>query len=256
MKEKYSREGGAEIPHESRVEENADKAFGSMRVKTEQDLDKIIAKVFEEICGDYGKEEFFGVVVPALKRIYGTNYRSAGLRLLEIINDGASRKREEIRQYFNTVVSQEELDYAEKPKEETLESISKTINGLILEKKKKYGEKYKGIVAAVIYGSFAKKNFSTRSDLDVLYVAESDEEGEYIEDDEKWVHYAEDFDISLGRKIEPRIDDFYGVVSLNNQPQFEELAGKHSLLGGEYIIVSPYPEIKEKIASFLKGKSK
>lgn len=244
-------------PEKSDVEYETEELFSGMQVETEEDLSRAITNAFSEICGEYGKKEFFENALPAVKQIYGTNYRKAGLRLLEIIDKGAAHKPEEIGTYFKNAVSQEELEYSRKSKEEIIDDILAKISEIILEKRSEYGARHKGIVAAIIYGSFARKNFSLNSDLDIIYVSESQEGGEYIEEEDKYVHYDEEFEYSLGRKIRPPVENFYGTFYIGAEDKFRGLVGgKDHLISDAYIVVSPYPEIKAEIESLLKQEGK
>ncbi len=234
------------------IEDAAEEKFSAMQIETEEDLDKTIANVFSEICGNHGRREFFEHAVPAVKQIYGTNFRKAGLRLLEIIDKGAAQKREKIGEYFKRAVSEKEIEYSQKPKQEIVRDIVEQINSTILEKRKEYGDAYKGIVAAIIYGSFARKNFSLNSDLDVFYVSESRDEGGYLIDPDQYVYYEDDFENSLNSKIRPPIENSHGTYYIDDEDRLKGLAKEEgSLIKGAYIVVSPYPEVKARIESLL-----
>ncbi|TSC75011.1 MAG: hypothetical protein G01um101444_58 [Parcubacteria group bacterium Gr01-1014_44] len=248
MSKEYKAEQKIIIPETSQIEDDAKKMFSEQRIQTEDDLEREITRVFSEICGKHGKQEFFESTLPAIKQIYGTNYRKAGLRLLEIIDKGAEHRPEKIGEYFETVVSKEEFEYSKKPKDEIVEDIVKNINEIILEKKKEGGGEHKGIVAVVIYGSFAKKNFSLNSDLDIICFSDSSQE----EDEQRGFHFGKDFEYSLGRKIRPPIQNLFGTFYLPNHDNSGELNDeRNSFEKNTYIVVSPYPEIKERIELLL-----
>src|SRR3989338_1072999 len=253
MIEKYRGKPESEmLPQKSIVEDETEEMFYDFQVTNEADLDKIISNVFSEICGEYGKQEFFKYTLPAVKQIYSTNYRKAGLRLLEIINEGAAHKPAVIAEYFRTVIPKEEEDYSIEPKEKIIKDIVTEINSIILKKKTQYGEKYKGIVAVIIHVSFARKNFSLNSDLDLIYISESQEDGIYFEDEDKYINYKKDFEYNLARKIRPPIDNFYGVYYIGDEYKFKELADTNNSPDKDtYIIVSPYPEKKQQIRSLI-----
>ncbi|HEY4506569.1 MAG TPA: nucleotidyltransferase domain-containing protein [Candidatus Paceibacterota bacterium] len=227
------------IPEKSNAEETAEDMFYYSSVETEADLDKIISHVFDEICGEHGKKEFFENALPAVKQVYGTNYRKAGLRLLEIIDKGTQQKPGEIGQYFVNAVSQSELEYSKKPKQEIVDEIITAINNLILEENR---EDHKGIAAVIIYGSFAKNNFSLTSDLDVIFISESEENEDC----------GEKFESRLNIKVRPPVENFYGTFYIGEEDKFRELvSGKDTLVKGGHIVVSPYPEIKTRIQKLL-----
>ena len=110
-------------------------------------------------------------------------------------------------------------------------------------------------MAVIIHGSFARKNFSLNSDLDLIYISESQEDGIYFEDEDKYINYKKDFEYNLARKIRPPIDNFYGVYYIGDEYKFKELADTNNSPDKDtYIIVSPYPEKKQQIRSLIARK--
>lgn len=238
------------FPETSQIEEDATRSFADAKIDSEEDFVFEIARVFHRICGEHGRSEFFSVTLPAIKQVYGTNFRKAGLRLLDIIDKGASRKPSQIGDYFKHAVSSQELQFSQKPREQILSEIVDVLNRLILDKKKEYGDAYKGVIAAIIYGSYARKNFSLNSDLDIAYIRESVETSLYVPG-EKYVDYIDDFENSLGRKIRPATDNILGSVCIADEKRIEALTGPNTLIKDTFIVVSPYLDIKEKIESLL-----
>ncbi len=241
------------------LEYQAESAFMWMEARTEDDLNRIISEVFLEICGDYGRQEFFEIALPAVKQIYGTNYRKAGLRLLEIIDEGATKKPAEVGGYFKTAVSREEIEYSQKPKEEIIQDIINKINAVILQKRTENGLEDKGIVAVIIHGSFAKMNFSLRSDLDIVYVFESEKENGRAEKKRVGIN-RRNFDYALDKLIRPQVESSEMFFYMSYEDVIKSLTDAGFLRtenGDQYIVVSPYPEIKVKIESLLEeGKNK
>lgn len=216
---------------------------------TEEDLERIMGKYFTETCGDYGKEEFYSFVIPTVKKIYGDNFRKAGLRLLDIINKGASLKPKEIGDYFKNAFSKEELEYSEKSKKEIINEMIENINDLIAEKKKRYGEKYKGVVGVIVFGSFAKNNFTLESDLDIAFVLETDEKGVYLEKEEKYIDYTEDFEKDLEKKIKREIMNFTSI-GLEKNKNLREIFSREMLESA--VVISPSEDVKAKLRKYLK----
>lgn len=242
------------MPYKSQAEDEARDLFKEMDVGSEAELEQEIRKVFSEVCGEHGREEFFQYTFSAIKKVYGTNYRKAGRRLLDIIDRGAERKPEEIGQFFKNAVAKTELDFSQKNKDEILADMVQKINNLILEKKRVYGDGYKGVIGAIIVGSYAKKNFTRNSDLDIIYLTESKEESKYFPEREQYVTYDEDFDRWLNRKIRPPTGSRdYDIVSACIQDP-KDVRG--AVWEGEpYILVTPYPEVHRKFKEAMKQSS-
>lgn len=248
---------GKEIPRTSQLEEGVEELFDSMKIDSEADLDRVINTVFTEICGDYGRAEFFGIAVPSVKSIYGDNRRKAGLRLLDIIDKGAERKPDQIGGYFEKAVSEAELEFSKKSKEEVLKEIEAAVNDLILRKKEELGEQF-GIVAAVIYGSYAKRNFNMGSDVDIFYIESNSEKKDGFDEEEgQFIRYFDGphFDRVLDRKIRPETDNFFGTVYIGDEDELVWTVSD-SMIKNEFVIVTPYPEIEEKLQDIFSSQEK
>lgn len=238
------------VPMKSGIENEADDDFGGMKVDSVEELEKRIEIIFSEICGENGKKEFFQYVFPAIMQIYKDNYRKAGLRFLEIIDKGADKRPSEIGEYFKTYISETELEYSKKDKAEIVEELKNTIEALILEEQKKYGGEYRGVVAVLIYGSYAKGNFNLNSDIDLRYFTKN-EKGEYIEDEERYSHYGEEFQEKLEGIIKPPMDPDAESEGIPIKKIKEKLSDDIELFRGGYVIVSPHSEIKKEIENTL-----
>lgn len=147
------------IPETTLMEQEARESFSKMEVKSVDELIIRIGKIFSEVCGEYGATEFNEYVIPAVLKIYGDNYRKAGIRLLEVIDEGAEQNPKNIGNYFKNAVSASELEYAEKNKDAIISELITTINTLILEAREEYGEQYKGVIAVIILGVLQEKIF-------------------------------------------------------------------------------------------------
>lgn len=239
------------LPERSELEEKLDRKFSDLEIDTEEDLNAAIHNTFEEICGTNGKEEFDNFVLPTIKKIYGTNYRKAGVKLLDIIDAGADKPVGKIGEYFKSAAERIEKTLSvDRP--ERLKKVTEKIEGAILKKKEQYGEDYDGVVAAIIFGSYAKNTFTAESDLDIFFVTFAKEKGFELSQD-KYVDYDDDFEATiqreLGRKL--KIDNQRGC-SIQNEGGLREVTfSKEGIVGGNYIIVTPYSEIKSKIEEIL-----
>ena len=167
-------------------EDAAEQFFDSNRPLTEQDLDATIEKIFHQVCGEHAKREFFEFVVPEVKKIYGTNLRKAGMRLLREIDHGASRKPGEIAAYFKNALSASEIEFSKRPREEVRQSVYASITGAIENGRKRFGKDYT-VEGIFIYGSFPKMNFTVHSDIDGIWLVNGKERGVYIPEDEEYV---------------------------------------------------------------------
>ena len=167
-------------------EDAAEQFFDSNSPLTEQDLDATIEKIFHQVCGEHGKWEFFEIVVPEVKKIYGTNLRKAGMRLLREIDHGASRKPGEIAAYFKNALSASEIEFSKRPREEVRQSVYASITGAIENGRKRFGKDYT-VEGIFIYGSFPKMNFTVHSDIDGIWLVNGKERGVYIPEDEEYV---------------------------------------------------------------------
>jgi hypothetical protein len=76
-----------------------------------------------------------------------------------------------------------ELEFSQKDKDRVIRDIAQKINTTILELKNRYGDSYKGVIAAIIFGSCAKKNFRLKSDLDIIYITETSAKGVHLPED-------------------------------------------------------------------------
>lgn len=239
------------IPMKSDIENKADDDFGGMKIDSAEELEKRIEIIFSEICGEKGRKEFFQYVFPAIMQIYKDNYRKAGLRLLNIIDEGADKKPAEIGEYFKTVFSEAEIEYSTKDKKEIVRELVETIETLILEEKEKYRGEYKGVVAVLIYGSYAKGNFNLNSDIDIRFFTD-EEEGEYFEEEEKYYHFGKEFQEKLEAIIRPPMDPDTESEGIPIKKIKEKLLDYMELFRGGFIVVSPYSEIKQEIEKKLK----
>jgi len=229
-------------PYISDIEEETKNRFRWTEKVSEADLDQEIEKVFSDVCGEHGKNEFIHYTVPKIKQIYGTNYRKAGLRLLEIINKGAECRPSEIGKYFKGAVSQAELEFSKKNKDEVVKGLGERIEKAILDFRERNAERYNGVVGAVVFGSYAKKNFHLESDLDIIYITKSRNKGTYISS----LQHA--FDDWLDRKVKPVVkSDIYDPIAIADVEALRDLMGDGSMVREGYIVISPYLEVKKAI---------
>lgn len=171
-------------------EEEAEWLFNDEHILTREEFDTKIVQIFNQVCGEHGKLEFFEIVVPKIKQVYGANLRKAGMRLLNEIDHGASLKPAEIGEYFKNAVSPEEIEFSKKSKEAVAQEIYIEITDLIEEERKRFGTKYP-IKGAFIYGSFPKNNFNLRSDIDCVWLVNGKELGVYVKKDERYINLIE-----------------------------------------------------------------
>jgi predicted nucleotidyltransferase len=245
-----------ELPENSEIEDSAEEFFLSKPRFTEQETDEYIKKVFAEVCGDHGRQEFFEITVPLIKRIYGNNFSKVGMRLLDIIDEGASLRPDKVGNFFRNPVSTEELEFSKRPKEEIVGEITDAIEKLILEKSKEFGKNYEGVIAVVIYGSYANNNFSLGSDLDVVYITKSKEEGVFLKKEERYVHYLEDFSKGMKKAVKPETGHDFVIFSIDDEKEFKENLGKDANLSTNFIVISPFPETKKKVEETIKSVNK
>ncbi len=242
----------------SQIEHEAHRAFKGMEIRSESELIAAITPLFSVICGDSGKEEFFSVTLPTAIKIYGTNYRSAGVRLLEIIDAGSSLKASETGAYFAKAISPSEIAFSEN-KEGIPQEIERTIQDVIEAKKEAFGEAYEGVLAVVIYGSMAKGNFTKNSDIDVIYISKTEDKEAPLEDE--YISYSDDFERSLQRELRARrlnfpLQNTFGTFGIDDKSIFNDMVGEGFSLEQNHIIVTPYPEIKARLERLLEEEVK
>jgi len=211
--------------------------FDSAKIGSEEDFDKVIGSVFNKIHKENGKGEFFGTTLPFTKRIYGDNWRKAGHRLLGIIEKGLQHKPDQIGKYFEEVIGEDELEYAEKPKKEILQGIARDINDLILYVRAKRlleGKDFE-VKGLIIYGSYAKNNFNFSSDLDIITVCSGKNKGELDSG-------RREFFRELSKKIHPDPDVWTSVLVENLSEELQYIPGNSPV-----VIVTPYPDVRQKM---------
>ncbi len=227
------------------IEDWAELQFTENLVQTEGELTSLVKEVFESTCGNFGKEVFLKEVLPKILRIYDRNYRKAGLRLLKIINEAGYYREKYINVYFRSVVSRAEIQFIEQ-REEIRDIIIESIKEIILNKEIEMGERC-GVIGVLIFGSFAEGGFNLMSDLDVRYAIT--ETGEHHLDFEAKLRAKTGEKIPFYRRRGLEIYSFNRfLLDEHEEAPPEEKGDKET-----YMVISPYPDVEEKIKELMEA---
>ena len=109
------------ITVESSLEQKLLRRLNKGKISSASQFQHEVLKVFEAICGSHGRKEFEESVIPGLIDLYGNDFKSAGFKALEIIDEGASKKPTEIGDYFRMSVQK-----VERPNPQKAPGASKT----------------------------------------------------------------------------------------------------------------------------------
>lgn len=143
--------------------------FANGLITRRDDFKQELLRVFEEACGRYGREEFEKHVLFSILEVYGGNISQAGVRAVLIIEEGASRPKLEIGNYFKKVLSREmrELNKGliELPAViETIDNLLRTFDEKALGK----DDNHFNVCGAIIVGSYARGDIDLHSDLELI----------------------------------------------------------------------------------------
>ena len=78
------------------------------KISSYSDFERGLLEVFSEVCGEFGRQDFTEHVIPWIFYKHDKNYKAAISMGLEIIDEGATRRPDEIGEYFRTVTQTEE----------------------------------------------------------------------------------------------------------------------------------------------------
>jgi len=216
------------------------------RIKSESELKQIVEQNFYEECGELGKTVFWTEIYPIIAKAYSGNLDDACARLNEIIAIGAGNTISEIEKTFQTSITDVEMEYVNKSRQEIAEETFGKIYELIVEKQSKFGGD-KGVIAVLVCGSFAAFRQTPRSDIDVIYFYLTQDAGDNIGENGDYVHFGNDFSKSLQERVSQVVENYFDAVYIGDEDAIKELAKDK-----ESIIVCPDPEIKAKIESMMK----
>jgi len=88
----------------TQAELDLEKRLENFQIKSREQLESELMKVFDEVLGDYGRNEFVTYVLPQLAEVYVEKYRWAGTEALLIIDIGSSKPPSQIGDYFRTAL--------------------------------------------------------------------------------------------------------------------------------------------------------
>lgn len=221
-------------------------SFSGREIATQEELLAMVREAFADACGEVGKDEFEQYVVPAVLQIYGTNFSKAGIEFLEIINEGSNLSVEGCVEHFRTYPDRvkDRLEFSGLDKETVYQELVRTIGDVLLVQ----GERFerRGVVGAVLFGSWARKELRKDSDVDLVPVIGSDQEGE--DDEDGYVNYADDFERQLNRRISHIVQMRRDSIFLKKEEELGDIS-----LFADGVVLSPYPEVKERVEDLLKG---
>ncbi len=60
-----------DVPIDSNLEEEMLDKFCERELNTEEDFTAAVTEVYDEICGEHGRKEFMGIVLPQIKKFIG-----------------------------------------------------------------------------------------------------------------------------------------------------------------------------------------
>jgi predicted nucleotidyltransferase len=137
------------------------------KISNDEGLAAVMLESYQRVCGLVGRDVFQSTTLPRALRLMKGKYRTMTRELLRIIEHGSSLRRHEIGSFLENVLPETGPDYekqCEKYRKEMLEKLSEALN-------KSFGRLGRcqikcDVVAAVVYGSMAKQDNHTYSDVD------------------------------------------------------------------------------------------
>lgn len=247
------------------IEREASERFFFNEITSFQGFMKEITAVYESVCGEHGKQTFFEKVIPLLQELYSTNIRKMGLKALEIIDKGSSKKPSEIDKYFDGILLQK---IREKNRILSFSEIEKTINSTILAEQNVFQKRFScdyGIIGVVVIGSYANGNPNPESDLDLLYVMHKKNKC-FVEDLHKIKYinnfnpqedfkFESHFQSKLEKKLKKTID-FGVVLELDKKENFDIINKDSNNKPRNYKIISPYKWVHKTIEEYINSSGK
>jgi len=228
---------------DSEAEQRAEELFSSQKINTSADFEREVLAVFNEVCGNIGQSEFVEYVLPRLSQVYGSNYRKAGARALELIDKGADLPASKIADYFKNALSIELSKAKKQPL--TLSKIETTLNALLreleTESKREYHDSY-NVCGAIAYGSFVKGEAHPESDLDVILLTRNGKED-----------LCEDFQRKAEAKLRLQLDVFDVPVRYDDREELTREVFGDTPVQGNYRVISPFRNIRDTVNSILES---
>ncbi len=244
-----------EEPNEISSEEYFRKLIKDYDIDIEVDTVTAAAnKAFDEVAGlTQGASDVWNTItLPQAVKVYrGSNPLKLGQTLLQIIDKAGTQEGAEATiKYLKSAVPKDEVDFSESDKKVHSEKLVADIESFITEYAVRYGTGYKGTVAVVIWGSYAR--FQQRLDSDIDFSLISVDHPLGFSQGDLWVN-NDDFEELLRRKL----DNARGFsVDMQNWgtgiiADEQSIRGLIELETPEFLVASPFPEVKEKVQRLL-----
>lgn len=201
-----------------------------------------------------GLEVWNSVTLPQAQEVYaGSNPTKLARKLLKIIDEaGAQSSTTATVEYLKNAVPSDEVEFAKSDKEAHTQELITDIEKFMVEFAQRYGEGYKGPVAVIVWGSYARFQQRLDSDVDYSVVMVDDPDGFLHKD--QWVD-SDAFESFLSSKIghsrkQPIDTQVWGTAALADENSIRDLIEVDS---PHFLIASPFPGVKEKVQKLLQS---
>jgi len=229
----------------------------SSRVTNAQFREAVIA-THQNLFGDIEQGSFMQLV-DRTQRLYtnneatATNSRKAGMRILGILEAASDLRISEVKAFFDTKIPVEHIAevHAERPATRSLvlDGMARAISG----RREQYGKKYGGIVAAIVFGSYANGTFLPKtSDIDTDFVMKTTQTG--MGHGDQWLNYESDAQRAIATQTKRPVDVSLPVPLSEPQRIIDLPRQTDSILhNADLLVVSPDRGIAEHVADLLHG---
>lgn len=228
----------------------------SARVTNTQLREAVIA-THQNLFGDIGYGSFLNLL-DRTQQLYtnnagtATNSRKAGLHMMGMLEAAADLRISAVEPFFDSKIPGEYIAevYSERPA-----TLSLVLNGVaraISSRREEHGKNYRGVVAAIVSGSYANGTFLPKtSDIDTVLVMETAESGMGYGD--QWLDYESDAKRAIATQTKRPVDVSL-PVPLSESQRIIDLARQPDSIqyNADLLVVSPDGEIAERVAHLLR----
>lgn len=236
--------------------DEAREEFGELPVVTRADFTGRILAAHHDLVGNAGHEaaaQFFTRVeqLHSNNEETATNYRKAGLRALEILEEASYLPQNQIDAFFDNQVTESYIAEvrAKRPAEQA--RMFHGINHAIGRRSEKYGPTYQGVVAAIVHGSYADGTLIPgSSDIDLALVTATANPGMAHED--QWIDYEEDAVAAITAQTNRPVDVSL-KIPLVAPPRVLRLTSYPDsiLYESNLLVISPHADAAERVQALL-----
>jgi hypothetical protein len=181
-----------------------------------------------------------------------TNFRKAAFRALEIFEEASYLQAGGLAGFLDSRVTIDEIAQLHERRGPELQRVVRGVTTAISRRHQKYGADYRGVVGAIIHGSYADGTFLPgQSDIDMVLVTDSADQG--MEHDGEWIDYSEDAERALSAHVNRPLDTI--EVTITNTPNMRGLTGDpdSTLYESNYLVVAPDDSVRQQINGLLEA---